>query len=163
MSPDRRELLEYENLKDQLQGLRASLEPRRPRNGQAFRAIKAEIRNVEKKLTALALTGQLYEPEQEGIREWRPSEKQPPPVKHQAPLFMTDGEKRQAASLKSKGRCEVCGTAPPMRRDLHVDHDHGTGRYRGVLCRDCNLALGLLKDSPARMEKLARYVLRDVM
>jgi hypothetical protein len=50
-----------------------------------------------------------------------------------------------------------------MRRDLHVDHDHGTGRYRGVLCRDCNLALGLLKDSPARMEKLARYVLRDVM
>lgn len=52
--------------------------------------------------------------------------------------------------------CEVCGAA----EKLHVDHDHATGAYRGVLCQSCNLALGALKDDPQRIRTLAQYVER---
>jgi len=39
-----------------------------------------------------------------------------------------------------------------------VDHNHETGDVRGVLCSTCNLILGLVKDSPERLEMLALYV-----
>ena len=38
------------------------------------------------------------------------------------------------------GGCAICGNTPKTRR-LHVDHDHGDGRVRGLLCHRCNRAL----------------------
>lgn len=58
--------------------------------------------------------------------------------------------------------CEVCGANPhqdPTTR-LHVDHDHRTGQFRGVLCQPCNLALGHIQDDPAIATALATYLLR---
>lgn len=52
------------------------------------------------------------------------------------------------------GRCLVCGE----HKKLAVDHDHKTGLIRGLLCSQCNTAIGLLKDSPELMRTLARYV-----
>jgi hypothetical protein len=43
------------------------------------------------------------------------------------------------------GVCGICGTKPGARR-LAVDHDHETGEIRGLLCANCNRALGNLKD-----------------
>jgi phage FluMu protein Com len=42
--------------------------------------------------------------------------------------------------------------------DLIVDHDHTTGAKRGILCRKCNVALGMLNDEVARIEGLATYL-----
>lgn len=39
-----------------------------------------------------------------------------------------------------------------------VDHDHVTGKVRGLLCRQCNSALGFAGDNPERLERLARYL-----
>lgn len=36
--------------------------------------------------------------------------------------------------------CWICGT-PPKSRRLHIDHDHKTGKVRGLLCFRCNNAL----------------------
>ena len=54
------------------------------------------------------------------------------------------------------GVCAVCGEQPARR--LCVDHCHVTGKVRGLLCSPCNLAIGQLKDSPARLRKAAAYV-----
>jgi hypothetical protein len=43
-------------------------------------------------------------------------------------------------------------------KKLAVDHCHKTGKIRGLLCQGCNMALGLLKDSPAIINNLARYI-----
>lgn len=52
------------------------------------------------------------------------------------------------------GGCWVCGSAD----DLSVDHDHRTGRIRGVLCGDCNRALGLVRDSTFVLARLIEYL-----
>ena len=59
---------------------------------------------------------------------------------------------QQFDSLPSK--CEVCGST--FR--LCIDHDHTTGNYRGVLCNNCNLALGHLHDNPEVIAKLLNYI-----
>jgi hypothetical protein len=50
--------------------------------------------------------------------------------------------------------CEVCGTAA----FLCCDHSHATGKFRGWLCRQCNSAIGLVKDNPLVLRRLAEYV-----
>lgn len=59
------------------------------------------------------------------------------------------------------GCCASCGDAPPVdpkRRFFHVDHCHTTGVVRGLLCLPCNVALGKLRDDPARILALLRYI-----
>jgi hypothetical protein len=57
--------------------------------------------------------------------------------------------------------CEVC--AEPSTRRLAFDHCHDKGHFRGWICHRCNLALGLVKDSPAILRKLADYLVEDAM
>lgn len=57
------------------------------------------------------------------------------------------------------GRCAICGNEPTgQKRHLSVDHDHDTGKVRGLLCNGCNSALGHLKDDPTRCEAAASYL-----
>ncbi len=52
--------------------------------------------------------------------------------------------------------CLLCGEPDPG----HLDHDHDTGRVRGLLCERCNLGLGLFRDDPATLRAAAAYVER---
>ena len=51
-------------------------------------------------------------------------------------------------------KCAGCGKVRP----LQIDHDHETGKVRGLLCGPCNRALGLLGDSVDTLERLKQYV-----
>lgn len=53
--------------------------------------------------------------------------------------------------------CELCG-ASGVR--MAFDHDHDTEKFRGILCTHCNVAIGMAKDNPNLLEKMAKY-LRD--
>lgn len=62
------------------------------------------------------------------------------------------------AELRSRP-CDICGAPPGSDGRAHnIDHDHATGRVRGILCGSCNRALGLLQDSPELMRRAAEYV-----
>lgn len=54
----------------------------------------------------------------------------------------------------AKNGCGICGT----HDDLAVDHDHATGKVRGVLCRKHNVAIGLLDDDPHLVLRALRWL-----
>jgi len=55
---------------------------------------------------------------------------------------------------EQEGACAACGEVPEK---LHVDHDDSTGELRALLCPNCNMALGLLKEDPDLLRRLALY------
>ena len=61
---------------------------------------------------------------------------------------------------KYSNQCAVCGTSDWRGRKNrpHIDHDHKTGKVRGILCHNCNLALGLLKDDINILQAMIRYL-----
>lgn len=66
-----------------------------------------------------------------------------------------------AAMLNGQGgRCAAC-PSDGGGRTLHIDHDHKTGKVRGLLCGPCNRALGSVRDEPATLRALADYLDRS--
>lgn len=58
-----------------------------------------------------------------------------------------------------QGKCLGCGLhQTELKRRLCVDHDHKTGKFRGLLCDRCNSALGQAKDLSSVLRKLADYL-----
>lgn len=60
--------------------------------------------------------------------------------------------------LSQKNHCAICPKEPSKKRRLAVDHDHITGRIRGLLCTRCNVALGLLRDNPSFLANMGEYL-----
>ncbi|MFG1604389.1 endonuclease VII domain-containing protein [Actinoplanes sp. NPDC049265] len=52
------------------------------------------------------------------------------------------------------GLCAICGAGDPQ----HVDHDHRTGRVRGILCFNCNGGLGQFRDNPVVLASAIEYL-----
>ena len=55
------------------------------------------------------------------------------------------------------GVCAICGL-PPQTRKMGVDHDHVTGKIRGLLCHNCNVSIGLMKDNQDTLAKAIAYL-----
>lgn len=58
-------------------------------------------------------------------------------------------------------KCLICFKDMVGKNSRYVDHDHITGRIRGLLCLSCNTAIGLLKDSPISAIRVAKYLLEN--
>lgn len=61
---------------------------------------------------------------------------------------------REVLRRAQGGRCAICR----RRTRLGIDHDHTTEFVRGLLCRACNLGIGLLKNDPRRLRAAAAYL-----
>lgn len=55
------------------------------------------------------------------------------------------------------GACAICRAVHPVGK-LCVDHNHETGAVRGLLCRQCNSAIGFMNDDPAVVSAAASYL-----
>lgn len=68
-------------------------------------------------------------------------------------------EQFNAQFAKQGGACAVCRTGDPgHKRGWCADHSHVTGKFRGVLCNACNIALGAMKDNPVILKNAAFYL-----
>lgn len=70
-----------------------------------------------------------------------------------------------AIYYKQGGGCAICGRPAPREGNrwerLHVDHDHNSGRVRGLLCMNCNQGLGNFKDSAELLKSAVEYLAMD--
>jgi hypothetical protein len=56
------------------------------------------------------------------------------------------------------GGCAICNKKPNCLRSHPVDHDHDTKRVRGILCINCNIAVGNIYNNPKIATKMAEYL-----
>ncbi len=74
-------------------------------------------------------------------------------------LYNTTPEHYDELLAKQKGVCAICFEPEKGKREyLCIDHDHKTGYIRGLLCHDCNLGIGKLKDSPELLKSAIWYL-----
>ena len=72
------------------------------------------------------------------------------------------GEEEYAVlSMRQSGKCATCGkpAEETHRKRLFVDHCHATGKIRGLLCQQCNTALGMVNDDINRLSSLISYLM----
>ena len=61
---------------------------------------------------------------------------------------------------KQDNGCKICGIKIPGGQGrFHIDHDHVTGKIRGLLCSNCNLALGNAKDDIKILAAMIQYLI----
>jgi len=69
-------------------------------------------------------------------------------------------EDRALMMMDQEGRCAICDqvfdTVPA------TDHDHNTGKVRGLLCTTCNQGLGFFFDDPERLHSAQKYLLSNI-
>lgn len=76
-------------------------------------------------------------------------------IKHYGGFSPDDWE-----SLFSKqfGLCAICKNPEIETRHLAIDHDHKTGKVRGLLCMNCNIGIGNLKESEETLMSAIAYL-----
>ena len=69
--------------------------------------------------------------------------------------------------LKQKGKCVICQKSETIKdkrgsvKWLSIDHDHNTGKVRGLLCNSCNTGLGKMGDSIKVLESAIKYLKKE--
>ncbi len=64
---------------------------------------------------------------------------------------------------EQSGQCAICLRASGSEgKSLAVDHDHKTGRVRGLLCTKCNQAIGFFGDNSELLKRAIEYLKKNV-
>lgn len=69
----------------------------------------------------------------------------------------------EVASMRERqgNLCGLCFNPLPVGSNTHIDHDHVTGRIRGLLCARCNWHIAVLENRPAEWLKRAQQWIRS--
>ena len=57
-----------------------------------------------------------------------------------------------------QGKCSICLEPFGSQQQTHIDHDHKSGRIRGLLCSSCNKGLGFFRDQVTLLERAVAYL-----
>ncbi len=69
-------------------------------------------------------------------------------------LYGLEADEYKKLKKDQKNICKICG----KKTKLYVDHNHDTGKVRGLLCHKCNTGIGLLNDNLELLEKAVKYL-----
>jgi len=75
---------------------------------------------------------------------------------HRLRRYGLNEEQYNAMILSQNNLCAICNN--PSHKTLHIDHDHVTGRVRGLLCSGCNTGIGFFKEDIATFHKAIEYL-----
>jgi len=81
-------------------------------------------------------------------------------VEHRASIKTKYGitkDQKDEMARHQRGLCAICSKKP---NKLFIDHNHLTGKVRGLLCRECNLAFGLFKENKTALYSAVSYLER---
>ena len=81
-----------------------------------------------------------------GMKDWK--------TNHQTNKRYGVDVKTYKRLMSSSDCCQICS----KKENLCYDHDHDTMKFRGVLCRSCNSAIGHLGDTVEGLEKAVNYL-----
>ncbi len=76
-----------------------------------------------------------------------------------AHLLRTYGLERQDYDAMLAAQANLCAICRTGSCKLVVDHDHATGKVRGLLCGRCNAALGFFRDDSESCQRAAGYLI----
>lgn len=69
---------------------------------------------------------------------------------------------REKLWKEQEGKCAICGEPGSLRTNtgvgLVLDHDHATGKVRGLICMSCNAGLGAFKDNAISLQRANAYL-----
>ncbi len=94
-------------------------------------------------------------------REWQlshPEKRKEIQERYRQKKYGISDEDLNRLTQKQNGVCVICNQQQIRGKKLDIDHDHKTGRVRGLLCRKCNTALGSFKDSPEVLRSAIAYL-----
>jgi len=95
-------------------------------------------------------------------REWRknnPEKRKLVELRYKCKIYGISLEEYEKMFEKQNGLCAVCGnTNLRYKKSLSIDHCHKTNMVRGLLCDDCNLAIGLMNDDIKILKKAVKYL-----
>lgn len=77
-------------------------------------------------------------------------------VRYRLKKYGVTGETFDRMVEEQGGLCAICGEA----KATHLDHSHRTGKVRGILCMQCNAALGSFRDSEKHLMSAIEYLRR---
>jgi len=89
-------------------------------------------------------------------------------IRHKMKSFNISAKQYQKMFEEQKGCCLICGRdfkdiyGNPKQNHIYytprIDHNHKTGKVRGILCHHCNIALGSFKENPLILVRAIKYI-----
>lgn len=80
-------------------------------------------------------------------------------LKVRTAVYNLTPQKFQEMLSSQKERCAICSKSISVKT-ADIDHCHDTGSVRGLLCRSCNMGLGLFRDNPELLRKAIDYLFK---
>ncbi len=75
-------------------------------------------------------------------------------------LYGISPEQHKQIIKEQNNKCAICYNQ--LNEHPSTDHDHSTGKVRGVLCRECNIGLGMFKDSRLTLASAISYLSKSI-
>ena len=108
------------------------------------RSLWAKAYNARNREELLAQKKTYYTENRQAIRD-----------KVRAKMYGVSPDAIRALLIEQDSRCAICGA---KLAKWHLDHDHATGKVRGLLCSNCNSGIGMLGDDPGRVAAASQYL-----